>query len=90
MWCGRPSVVTNVSGDDELSINQETSFVATAPTVGSLGQTFESAWEGRMKWLTMGLMARSRVEQKTPKDPVANFCQHLLASVSTPAAQKAN
>jgi glycosyltransferase involved in cell wall biosynthesis len=87
MWCGRPAVVTNVGGNGELCVDGETGFVAAAPTADSLAEAMEAAWAKRTEWNQMGRIARSRVEQIIPKDPVEDFCRELITCASAPTAQ---
>ena len=84
MWCARPSVVTDVAGNTELCLDEETGFVAAAPAVTILDQTLERAWSRRQEWQSMGKAARTRVERLVPKDPVGDFCRQLAEC----AAQK--
>jgi glycosyltransferase involved in cell wall biosynthesis len=79
MWCGRPAVVTDVGGNAELCLDDETGFVAPAATLSSFTHTLERAWERRKEWLRLGQAARARAENKIPKDPVALFCERLKA-----------
>jgi glycosyltransferase involved in cell wall biosynthesis len=81
MWCQRPAVVTDVGGNAEMCLNEETGFVAAAPTVKFLAEALERAWLRRADWQDMGLAARARAEQLVPKDPVGAFCQQLLDCV---------
>jgi glycosyltransferase involved in cell wall biosynthesis len=77
MWCGRPAVVTDIGGNAEMCVDDETGFVAAAPAVNILDQTLERAWSRRDQWQDMGRKARVRAEQAVPKDPVGDFCRHL-------------
>jgi len=79
MWCGRPAVVTDVGGNAELCVDNETGFVAPAATLLSFTDTLQRAWERRKEWLHLGQAARTRVENQIPKDPVALFCERLKA-----------
>jgi glycosyltransferase involved in cell wall biosynthesis len=79
MWCGRPAVVTDVGGNAELCVDNETGFVAPAATLSSFSHTLQQAWERRKEWPQMGRAARARVESQIPKDPVALFCERLKA-----------
>ena len=79
MWCGRPAVVTDVGGNAELCVDDETGFVATAATVPSITHTLERAWGRRKEWLCLGQAARTRIENQAPKDAVAVFCERLKA-----------
>jgi glycosyltransferase involved in cell wall biosynthesis len=78
MWCARPAVVTDVGGNAELSVDEETGFVAAAPTVPLFDQTVERAWNRRNDWQSMGESARTRAERLIPKDPIGDFCGKLL------------
>jgi glycosyltransferase involved in cell wall biosynthesis len=82
MWCGRPAIVTDVAGNTEVCVDNETGFVAPAPTVSLLADTLERAWERREDWQRMGQAARARAENLIPKDPVAVFCQRLKECVA--------
>jgi len=90
MWCGRPALVTAVAGNAELCLDNETGFVAPASSADLLAETMERAWDRRLKWSEMGRAARLRVEQIIPKDPVADFCQQLIASTTTTKTQNVN
>jgi len=81
MWCSRPAVVTDVGGNAELCVDDETGFVAGAPTPGVFGQALERAWGRRHEWQFMGQQARRRAEELIPKDPVGDFCSQLTACV---------
>lgn len=83
MRCERPAVVTDVGGSAELCVNEETGFVAPAPTVKLVAEAMERAWNRRADWQAMGSAARERVERLVPKDPVGVFCQRLLECIST-------
>jgi glycosyltransferase involved in cell wall biosynthesis len=77
MWCGRPSVVTDVGGNAELCVDSETGFVAEAATVASFAGALQRAWDRRKDWRHMGQLARARVESQIPKDPIGVFCEQL-------------
>jgi glycosyltransferase involved in cell wall biosynthesis len=79
MWCARPAVVTDVGGNGELCVDNETGFVAPAATVSFFAHAFERAWERRKEWPHMGQAARTRAEIQIPTDPVGLFCERLKA-----------
>ena len=79
MWCGRPAVVTDVAGNTEVCVDNETGFVAPAPTVSLLADTLERAWERREDWRRMGLAARERAERQIPRDPIPVFADKLIS-----------
>jgi glycosyltransferase involved in cell wall biosynthesis len=81
MWCARPAAVTDIGGNAEMCVDGETGFVAAAPALGLVEETLERAWNRRNDWQSMGKLARARVEQLIPKDPVGDFCQQLKKCV---------
>src|SRR5208337_4125733 len=87
MWCGRPAVVTEVGGNAELCVDDETGFVAPAATVSSFTDTLQRAWERRKEWPGLGQAARARVENQIPKDPVGVFCEQLKSCATARSAE---
>jgi glycosyltransferase involved in cell wall biosynthesis len=87
MWCGRPAVVTDVAGNAELCVDDETGFVAPAATLSSVTHTLQRAWDRRKEWLRMGQTARARVENQIPKDPVTLFCERLKACAAAKSGE---
>jgi glycosyltransferase involved in cell wall biosynthesis len=83
MWCGRPAVVTEVAGNTEVCVDNETGFVAPAPTVPLLADTLQRAWDRREEWQSMGQAARARAESMIPKDPIALFAERLRSCAAT-------
>ena len=79
MWCGRAAIVTDVGGNAELCLDNETGFVARSPTVGDFNDAMQRAWSRRRDWPEMGMAARSRVEALMPRDAVGIFCSLLQA-----------
>ena len=82
MRCARPSVVTDIGGNAELCVDNETGFVAPAPTVNFVNEALQRAWQRVEDWRGIGQSARTRVEELVPKDPVGVFCDHLMSCVS--------
>jgi len=87
MWCARPAIVTNVGGNAELCVDDETGFVADAPAPEVFGKALERAWQRRQDWETMGLAARRRAEQLIPQDPIGDFCSLLTSCVDREEGQ---
>jgi glycosyltransferase involved in cell wall biosynthesis len=83
MWCGRPAVVTEVAGNAEVCVDNETGFVAPAPTVPLLADTLQRAWDRREDWQRMGQAARARAESQIPRDPIAVFAERLRNCADT-------
>jgi hypothetical protein len=71
------AVVTDVAGNAEACVDNETGFVAPAATVSLLADTLERAWNRRMDWQRMGQAARVRAENQIPRDPAAVFAERL-------------
>ena len=86
MWCGRPSVVTDIGGNAELCMDNETGFVAAAPKVTFVAEALQRAWDRRQDWWRMGQAARARIENLVPRDPVGVFCEQLKACASASSA----
>ncbi|MGC1421008.1 MAG: glycosyltransferase family 4 protein [Terracidiphilus sp.] len=83
MWCGRPAVVTDVAGNTEMCVDNETGFVAPAPTVPLLADTLQRAWDQREEWQSMGQAARARAESQIPRNPIALFAEKLKSCAVT-------
>ena len=83
MWCGRPALVTDVAGNAEMCIDNETGFVAPAPTVPLLADTLQRAWDKREAWQSMGQAARARAESQIPTNPIALFAEKLKSCAVT-------
>jgi glycosyltransferase involved in cell wall biosynthesis len=85
MLCGRPCIVTNVSGNAELLEDNVTGFLAASPSVNDLDEAMERAWRNRDSWQTMGNSAAIAVRQSVPPEPAQAFADELL-SVGTQTA----
>jgi glycosyltransferase involved in cell wall biosynthesis len=81
MLCGRPSIVTNVSGNTELLEDNVTGFVAAAPMPTFLDEALERAWARRADWQAIGAAAARQVRELVPSDPAGVFADELLALV---------
>jgi glycosyltransferase involved in cell wall biosynthesis len=78
MLCGRAAVVTDVAGNAEVITDNETGFIAEAPTVLHLDSALERAWNRREEWAAMGAEAARRIRRQMPRDPVGIFTDTLL------------
>ena len=81
MLCGRPVVVTDVSGNAELVEEGKTGFIAAAATAQHLDDALERAWAHRAEWQQMGRNAGVRVRAQVPADPAAEFCRELISKI---------
>ena len=78
MLCGRPAVVTNVAGNSEVLDDNETGFLAAAPTTAHFDEAMERAWQRRYQWEDMGREAARRIRLAVPEDPVGVFADQLM------------
>jgi glycosyltransferase involved in cell wall biosynthesis len=78
MLCGRPSIVTNVSGNTELLQDNVTGFVAAAPMPTFFDEALERAWDRRADWPEIGSLAARHVRELVPADPASVFADELL------------
>jgi glycosyltransferase involved in cell wall biosynthesis len=79
MLCGRPCIVTNVSGNAELLEDDVTGFIAASPAVKDLDEAMERAWQNREAWKAMGDRAAVSIRQSVPEDPAQVFAKELLS-----------
>ena len=78
MLCGRPAVATNVAGNSEVLDDNETGFLAAAPTTAHFDEAMERAWQRRCQWEDMGREAARRIRLAVPEDPVGVFADQLM------------
>lgn len=83
MLCGRPCIVTDVAGNAELLTDNESGFVAAAPTATALDEAMERAWQNRANLREMGRRAAQKVREKVPRDPVDAFAERLQKLIQT-------
>jgi glycosyltransferase involved in cell wall biosynthesis len=89
MLCARPAIVTDVAGNTEVIDDNETGFVAAAPTVAHLDEAMERAWQRRSEWEAMGAEAARRIRSKVPEDPIEAFVSEIANVVPTSARRQA-
>ena len=81
MLCSRTVIVTDVAGNREPIVDNETGFVAAAATVIHLDEAMERAWNRRHEWEAMGKAAATSIRLRIPKDPAKEFADRLIALV---------
>jgi glycosyltransferase involved in cell wall biosynthesis len=81
MLAGRPAIATDAGGIAELLTDNETGFLAAAPTVAALSEALERAWAARTRWPQLGAAARARARATVPADAPAALAHKLLALV---------
>jgi glycosyltransferase involved in cell wall biosynthesis len=69
MALARPSVVTDVGGNAEWVVPDETGFLAAAPTAVSFGAALEACWHARDQWEAMGSRAHQVLLQNYDPTP---------------------
>lgn len=74
----RMSIVTDVAGNCEVITDGFNGFVAKAPSVASLAEAMEQAWNRRGEWKSMGHSARKRALELVPADPCEEFANKLV------------
>jgi glycosyltransferase involved in cell wall biosynthesis len=80
LTCGRPAVVTPVGGNDELVVEGETGWVATAVTAEAIRAALARAWVARPVWGAIGRQGRKRVGERWVVDEAhRQLLQQLLA-----------
>lgn len=78
MLCKRFAVITNVSGNKELLLDNETGFIAAAPRPEYIDEALERAWRKRGEWESMGKKAREIIIQQLPENPALVFANKLV------------
>ncbi|MDC1505577.1 glycosyltransferase [Winogradskyella sp.] len=61
---GRTAVVTDVGGNTEIIVDNETGFVACAPTPHSFSEALERAWKRKEEWEEMGIKLNNNTKTK--------------------------
>ena len=77
MALARPSVVTDVGGNAEWVVPDETGFVAAAPTVAAFGSALEACWQARDHWEAMGSRAHHALVQNYDPAPGRTLLHRL-------------
>ena len=78
MLCGRPSIVTDVGGHTEWVTDAVEGFVAEAPSVVSIENTIERAWNVKQKWAEIGLQAHNKAISLYDPNAGATFLSVLI------------
>lgn len=69
MLCGRTAVITDVGGNCEFIVDNESGFVADTASDRSFGSALEKAWAKKDKWSEMGRNAYYTVSYKLDFNP---------------------
>jgi glycosyltransferase involved in cell wall biosynthesis len=82
MFCGRTPIITNVGRAAELIDDNESGFIAAAPTVELVDDALERAWQRRDDWKAIGNRAAAAIRQRHSLTPTADFADKILAATS--------
>ncbi len=77
MLCGRTAVATTIGRAGELLADNQTGFLAAAPTADLLDEALERAWQRRSEWRAMGTLAAQRIRATYSACPEADFASLL-------------
>ncbi|MEH2146750.1 glycosyltransferase [Nostoc sp.] len=83
MLCGRPAVVTDVGGNADWIEENNTGFIAEAPTAKHLNIALEKAWLDRENWQQMGLKAHNYAKNNIDERPGKTLLNLILNSVKS-------
>lgn len=77
MLCRRTGIVTNVSGNPEVIIDNETGFLAKAAVPEFVDEALERAWSRRNEWEEIGIKANKFIKSIVPEDPIESFFKEI-------------
>ncbi len=77
MLCGRLGIVTKVSGNPEVIIDNENGFLAKAASAEFVDEAMERAWKRRDEWSVIGSKSKEYIRSLIPEDPISYFCNEL-------------
>ncbi|MFH7024936.1 MAG: glycosyltransferase family 4 protein [Heteroscytonema crispum UTEX LB 1556] len=78
MLCGRPAVVTDVGGNAEWIEDEQTGFIAEAPTAKSFGAALNRAWLALNHWKQMGMKAHEYATTKLDNSPGRSLLKLII------------
>lgn len=78
MACGRPAVVTDVGGNEDMILEGTTGFLAEAPSVRSFGNALETAWQRQQDWPKMGSNAFDHVSKVVDPHPELTLLKEIV------------
>lgn len=83
MMCARPTVTTDVGGNQEILTHSKTGYIAEAATPSSFGKAMEQAWEMRDRWMQIGINAHVSVTQE-PANPAKRTLTYIDSLIKSP------
>jgi glycosyltransferase involved in cell wall biosynthesis len=77
MLCGRPCILTDVGGNSEILVDNQSGFLASGPSVAALDEAMERAWSQRANLPAFGREASLHVRKVIPPNPAKVFAARL-------------
>ncbi|HEX3600986.1 MAG TPA: glycosyltransferase family 4 protein [Lacipirellulaceae bacterium] len=78
MICGRVPITTNLGRAGELIDDNESGFIAAAPTVELLDEAMERAWQRRDDWRIIGQRAAKAIRARHSLRPGEDFAERIV------------
>lgn len=77
MICGRPVIVADAGGASEIIDDNITGFLADSPSIQSLDEAMERAWQCRDNWEEIGRKAAESVSDYIIDEPCQSFATKI-------------
>ncbi len=81
MAAGRPVIVTDAGGHEDLIKHGITGFIADA-TKKDLARVMEEAWQQQERWRDIGINANKFINEVIPSSPEKQFAESILTIIS--------
>lgn len=78
MMCARVPIVTYVGAHGEVIRDNDTGFIAKAPTIDSMDEALERAYQRSDQWEAIGQKARRDILKYIPENPIDHFIKLLI------------
>jgi glycosyltransferase involved in cell wall biosynthesis len=82
MLHARPAIVTDVGGNAEAMIDNQTGFLATNASEQALDEALERAWARRAEWPEIGRAAARHARVLVDADPAGGLADEIAAFVT--------
>jgi len=81
MLSGRFGIVSNVSGNKEVFINEQSGFLAEAPQAEYFDIAMEKAWQRKDEWEAIGIKAKQYIKTIVPENPGKELLNMITANI---------
>jgi glycosyltransferase involved in cell wall biosynthesis len=88
MVCGRMPITTDVGRATELIDDNESGFIAGAPTESLLDDALERAWQRRDDWRAIGERAAHAIRTRHSLQPAEDFADRILSILTAAETRK--